>query len=95
MLQWQNLLKGGNFLRACIEESATKVSYKCATDREQVDSWRRMNIEMNKESSFSEMREFSKGNVCEYEAEKKTLEDESTETLLVFIQRAILMTFWG
>lgn len=30
-----------------------------------------MNTEMNKESSFSEMREFSKGNVCEYEAEKK------------------------
>lgn len=30
-----------------------------------------MNAEMNKESSFSEMNEFSKGNVCEYEAEKK------------------------
>lgn len=44
-----------------------------------------MNIEMNKESSSSEMRELSKGNVWEYKAkkkkEKKTLEDGSTETL--------------
>lgn len=57
-----------------------RTSYKCATDREQEDCWKRMNVEMNKESSSSEMRESPKemGESMKLRGKK---EDGSTETL--------------
>lgn len=97
MLQKQKLQKGGNFLWACIEKSATKESH---TNVRQIENKKIVGEEWTlkwiKNAHPLKWENFQKGMCKSMKLRKKNIRGWIHRgTLLVFIQRTALMTFWG